>query len=109
MELTKEDAVYVLTLTNGANANTINADVIGEYSKILDELEATTENSALVVTSSDPKFWCNGIDLKWLLTRPPDYYPEFALLAEKDRKRYVSIKHGLRKHLLKFIPSDHTS
>jgi enoyl-CoA hydratase/carnithine racemase len=224
MELVKKDAVYVLTLTNGANANTMNADVIGEYVKIFDELEATTENAALVVTSNDPKFWCNGIDLKWLLTKSPDYFTEFAalverlflrcallniptvgcltghtyaggallavtfdfrlmredrgffcfpevdinipftpvmyeilkllpdhyslnellltgrrvgggeaqamkivsaaypqeilfekamelatILAKKDRKTYVSIKHGLRKHLLKFIPSGHTS
>lgn len=83
MELTKEGAVYVLTLTNGANGNTMNADVIYEYFTVFDELEATTENCALVVTSSDPKFWCNGIDIKWLLTRPPEYYPEFAALAER--------------------------
>ncbi|MGC9976401.1 MAG: hypothetical protein ABSC57_06765 [Syntrophales bacterium] len=40
MELTKQGTVYVLTLTNGANANTLTEDVVAEYHDILDELEA---------------------------------------------------------------------
>jgi enoyl-CoA hydratase/carnithine racemase len=83
MELTKEGAVYVLTLTNGANANTLSEDVVGEYHDILDELEASTENSALILTSSDPKFWCNGINLDWLLTQPQDYFPKFVELLDE--------------------------
>ena len=83
MELTKEGAVYVLTLTNGANANTLTEDVVGEYHDILDKLEASTENSALILTSSDPKFWCNGINLEWLLKQPHDYFPKFVELLDK--------------------------
>jgi enoyl-CoA hydratase/carnithine racemase len=83
MELTKEGAVYVLTLTNGANANTITEDAVGEYHDILDELEASTENSALILTSSDPKFWCNGINLDWLLKQPHDYFPKFIQLLDE--------------------------
>jgi len=83
MELTKEGAVYVLTLTNGANANTITGDAVGEYHDILDELEASTENSALILTSSDPKFWCNGINLDWLLKQPHDYFPKFIQLLDE--------------------------
>jgi Delta3-Delta2-enoyl-CoA isomerase len=83
MELTKEGAVYVLTLTNGANANTITEDAVGEYHDILDELEASTENSALILTSSDPKFWCNGINLEWLLKQPHDYFPKFVELLDE--------------------------
>ena len=83
MELTKEGAVYVLTLTNGANANTLSEDVVGEYHDILDELEASAENSALILTSSDPKFWCNGINLDWLLKQPHDYFPKFVELLDE--------------------------
>ena len=83
MELTKEGAVYVLTLTNGANANTLTEGVLDEYHDILDELEASTENSALILTSSDPKFWCNGINLEWLLTQPHDYFPKFIELLDE--------------------------
>ncbi|MGD1153150.1 MAG: enoyl-CoA hydratase/isomerase family protein [Syntrophales bacterium] len=83
MELTKEGAVYVLTLTNGANANTITEDAVGEYHDILDELEASIENSALILTSSDPKFWCNGINLDWLLKQPHDYFPKFIQLLDE--------------------------
>jgi enoyl-CoA hydratase/carnithine racemase len=83
MELTKEGAVYVLTLTNGANANTITEDAVGEYHDILDELEASTENSALILTSSDPKFWCNGINLDWLLKQPHDYFPKFIEILDE--------------------------
>ena len=83
MELTKEGAVYVLTLTNGANANTLTEDVVGEYHDILDELEASAENSALILTSSDPKFWCNGINLDWLLKQPHDYFPKFVEILDE--------------------------
>ena len=83
MELTKEGAVYVLTLTNGANANTLSEDVVGEYHEILDELEGSAENSALILTSSDPKFWCNGINLDWLLKQPHDYFPKFVEILDE--------------------------
>ncbi len=83
MELTKEGAVYVLTLTNGANANTLTEDVVGEYHDIMDELEASAENCALILTSSDPKFWCNGINLDWLLKQPHDYFPKFIEILDE--------------------------
>jgi Delta3-Delta2-enoyl-CoA isomerase len=83
MKLTKEGTVYVLTLINGANANTLTEDVVGEYHDILDELEASAENSALILTSSDPKFWCNGINLEWLIKQPHDYFPKFIELLDE--------------------------
>jgi Delta3-Delta2-enoyl-CoA isomerase len=89
MELTKQGTVYVLTLTNGANANTLTEDVVGEYHDILDELEASAENSALILTSSDPKFWCNGINLEWLLKQPHDYFPKFIELLDELFLRFA--------------------
>lgn len=83
MQLTREGAVYLLALTNGERANTFTADVLAEYGAVLDELEATEGNAALVLTSSDPKFWCNGIDLEWLLTQPPESFLKLAAVMER--------------------------
>lgn len=89
MELKKEGAVFILTLTNGANANTISADVVNEYEKILDQLEASTDNAALILTSNDSKIWCTGVDLKWLIARPPEYFPEFSGLIDQMLLRFA--------------------
>lgn len=67
MKLEKEGAVFVLTLTNGEAGNLLNTSVLEEYNLILDEVEKTIENSALVITSDHHKTFCNGIDLIWLM------------------------------------------
>jgi Delta3-Delta2-enoyl-CoA isomerase len=89
MELKKEGTVYILSLTNGAKANTFNEDVIREYNAILDELAAAPGNAALVITSTDPKFWSNGIDLEWAITKPADYFPQLAFLLDKLFLRFA--------------------
>lgn len=89
MELKKEGNVFVLSLTNGAQANTITDDVIVEYNAALDEVEAAPGNAALVVTSSDPKYWSNGIDRDWLMTRPPDYLTQVASSLDRLYLRMV--------------------
>jgi enoyl-CoA hydratase/carnithine racemase len=89
MELKKDDAVFVLSLTNGAKANTFNEDVIREYHAVLDELEAAPGNVALLITSTDTKFFSNGIDLEWLVTKPAYYFPQFAFLLDKLFLRFA--------------------
>lgn len=89
MELSKEGPVYILTLTNGAQANTLTEEVINEYHGILDQLEATEDNTCLLMTSNDPKFWCNGINLDWLILQPPDYFPRFAALMDRLYLRFA--------------------
>lgn len=82
MELTRDGDVHVLTLTNGVGENRFTADVVREYETVLDTLDACEGNTALVVTSSDPKFWSNGINLQWITTQPADYFPEFARMLD---------------------------
>jgi len=82
MELTRDGDVHVLTLTNGAEENRFTADVVHEYEAVLDTLEAYEGSTALVVTSSDPKFWSNGINLQWITTQPPDYFPGFGRMLD---------------------------
>jgi len=89
MELTKEGTVYVLTLINGADANTITEDVVCEYNDVLDELEASEENAALILTSDDPKFWCNGVNLDWIVKQPHDYFPKFVQLLDELFLRFA--------------------
>jgi len=89
MELMKEGTVYILTLINGADANTITEDVVCEYNDVLDELEASEENAALILTSGDPKFWCNGVNLDWIVKQPHDYFPKFVQLLDELFLRFA--------------------
>jgi enoyl-CoA hydratase/carnithine racemase len=89
MELRQEGPVFVLTLTNGGNANVISGEVLREYQEILDHLEASPNNASLILTSDDRKNWCNGIDLQWLLTKPSEYFPEFADLVDRFLLRFA--------------------
>jgi len=89
MELKKDGSVYILSLTNGVKANTFTEDVIGEFNANLDELEASSGNTSLLVTSTDAKFWSNGIDLEWILTKPTSYWPLFAFQLDKLLLRFA--------------------
>lgn len=64
MQLSREGNVWVLTLTNGENR--LNDQVLQELHAALDTVEQSEGNSALVISSSDAKFWSNGIDLKFV-------------------------------------------
>jgi enoyl-CoA hydratase/carnithine racemase len=83
MELTKDGDVHILKLTNGAEENRLTIDVINEYLANMDAIEASEENTALVVVSSDPKFWNNGIHLDWLRSQPPGSMPSFGKYMDK--------------------------
>jgi enoyl-CoA hydratase/carnithine racemase len=83
LRLDQDGSVYVLTLCNGARANGLSDPVLLEWAKVLDELEAEKGNTALVVTSDDPKVWCNGIDLDWLRDQPPEGFDAFKRRLDK--------------------------
>lgn len=67
MQLEEHDQIYVLTLTNGQHGNALNDAVIQEYLAIFDQIEATREDACLIITNNDPKTFCTGIDLPWLM------------------------------------------
>ena len=64
ISLSRDGAVWTLSLNNGENR--LNDDVLAQLNAALDEVEASPGNSALVITSGDPKFWSNGIDLNFI-------------------------------------------
>ena len=66
LDLEKKGEVFLVTLNNPSTGNTINKASLTAHREILDELEAVKDNSAVVVTSSDPKSWCVGLDFDWI-------------------------------------------
>jgi len=65
LELSREGDVWLLTLTHGDNR--FNDASLDEWHAALDRIEAEPGNAALVITSRDPKFFSNGIDLDHFL------------------------------------------
>jgi enoyl-CoA hydratase/carnithine racemase len=70
ISMRREGCVAVVTLDNGENRH--NPEFVRAFLGALDAVEADPGASALVVTSSDPKNWSQGIDLSWMLGRLPD-------------------------------------
>ena len=66
IELEKKNNIYIVTLNDPESGNAINTDSLSAHRQILTELEMVSEKSAVVVTSSDPKSWCVGLDFEWI-------------------------------------------
>jgi len=64
INLSKEGAVFTLTLNDGENR--WNTTFVRAIAKALDEVEASSGPAALVTTSSNEKFFSNGLDLEWV-------------------------------------------
>ena len=69
LDLEKKGEVFLVTLNNPSTGNAINTESLSAHKEVLAELEAVEDNSAVVVTSSDPKSWCVGLDLDWIRTQ----------------------------------------
>ena len=66
----REGSVAIVSLDNGENRH--NPDFVREFLAALDEVEADAGACAVVIASSDPKSWSQGIDLQWMLPRVAD-------------------------------------
>ena len=67
IKLEKKNNIYVVTLNDPESGNAINTDSLCAHRQILNQLEMVSEKSAVVVTSSDPKSWCVGLDFDWIV------------------------------------------
>ncbi len=65
IELERHDDVFVLTMDAGENR--WNTNFVRAFAARLDEVEASSGPAALVTTSSDAKFFSNGLDIEWRL------------------------------------------
>lgn len=73
LTLNRNENVFVLSMDNPVRQNTLTDDVLDEWHDRLDEVEAASGNIALVITSSDPKIWSNGIDLEYVKQKGERY------------------------------------
>jgi enoyl-CoA hydratase/carnithine racemase len=64
VEWKKEGSVALMTMTNGENRH--NPAFVSDMSAALGAIEGDKEVTAVVIASSDPKNWSQGIDLTWL-------------------------------------------
>jgi len=60
-----DEHVAIMSMNSGENR--FNFPFFEAINSVLDEIEQNAEVKVLVTKSSDPKIWCNGIDLDWLL------------------------------------------
>ncbi|MFK7733995.1 MAG: enoyl-CoA hydratase-related protein [Pseudomonadales bacterium] len=65
INLEKNGDVFILTMQEGENR--WNTAFVRAFSAALDEVEASTGPAALVTTSSNEKFFSNGLDLDWYM------------------------------------------
>jgi enoyl-CoA hydratase/carnithine racemase len=77
IECEKDDTVAIVTMTNGENRH--NLEFSRTMLEILDDILKDKSISALIITSSDKRFWSAGVDVEWVGSR----------LAEED---YQSVK-----------------
>jgi enoyl-CoA hydratase/carnithine racemase len=82
LELKKDGNVFVVTMCDIEGGNTYTDEVIKEHHRVLDEIESSSGSGAVVLTSSHPKSWTQGINLEWLVTKPAEYIPEFKDLMD---------------------------
>ena len=66
IEIEKKGNVFIVTLNDKTKGNVINPEALTAHREVLAEMEAVSENSAVIVTSSDPKSWSVGLDFEWI-------------------------------------------
>jgi enoyl-CoA hydratase len=71
LDTRKTDRVALMTLHYNKE-NRFHPDFMAEIMETLDRAETDKEIGALVVTGGDPKFFCNGLDLEWLVGHASD-------------------------------------
>ena len=66
IDIEKKNNIFFVKLNDSIKGNALNSASLADHHLVLEELEATKENSAVVVTSVHPKSWCVGLDLEWI-------------------------------------------
>lgn len=87
ISLEREGDVFVLTMTAGENR--WNTTFTRAFAAAIDEVEASSGAAALVTASADEKFFSNGLDLDWRMSKDEEhpggdrgaFGPEFMALA----------------------------
>lgn len=91
LKLEQKDSVFIVTMNDGATANTFTEEVLREHMDVCEEIDKSGESGAVILTSSDPKFWTNGINLEWLMTQGADYIPKFKDIIDEMLLRWARL------------------
>ena len=70
--LEKKDSIYYLTMD--AEENRWNTTFVRDIAEALDEIENDEGPGALITSSTNPKFFSNGLDLDWM--QAPKNHPD---------------------------------
>ncbi len=65
IEWEKDETVAVIKMNSGENRH--NLDFALTFNRVLDEIVEDKDMTAAVLTSTDEKCWCLGIDVEWLM------------------------------------------
>jgi Delta3-Delta2-enoyl-CoA isomerase len=91
LDLKKDGNVFVITLIDGENKNTFCSQALVEYNQIFDEIEGSPGNASMVITSSDPKFFSNGINLQWFSGVSVEERDDFLYQVKKTLLRAATL------------------
>ena len=72
IKLEKKESIYFLTMDAGENR--WNTTFVREIAKALDTIEDDEGQGALITSSTDSKFFSNGLDLEWM--QAPSDHPD---------------------------------
>ena len=65
IKLERKGDVFILTMDAGENR--WNTNFVRLFGKKLDEIDVSKGPAAMITTSSDPKYFSNGLDIDWRL------------------------------------------
>jgi enoyl-CoA hydratase/carnithine racemase len=83
VKLTRKGAIFILTMGSGDQKPAFNTMFMERTHHLLDQVEASDHDAALIITSEHPTVWNMGLDLEWIVKQPTDYYSEFGALMDK--------------------------
>lgn len=91
LDLKKDGNVFVVTLIDSENKNTFRSEALIEYNQIFDEIEGSPGNASMVITSSDPKFFSNGINLQWFSAASVEERDDFLYRVKRTLLRAATL------------------
>lgn len=87
----KKDTIAIIRMTNGENRQ--NLEFARALDRTLDAVIADTSVTAMILTSTDPKYWSLGVDVDWIGAR-------FANKDFDDIKAFMYTMNDVFKKLL---------
>lgn len=77
IEIENRDGVALATMNNGENR--LNAEFTAELRETLSACEADASVKALAITGGHEKYFCNGLDLAWMMEQDGETLTEFLI------------------------------